>query len=148
MKRRLKYLEETLHKEVPLTRDMGVRVEEHDGQELIFSADLEPNINIHGTAFGGSLYSICAVVCWGMLHLKFQEAELDGHSVLGDAKISYKRPIKSHIVARCKLPSDGTFDAFIEALKNGERARVELVAEILANDKPAVRFVGSYSASL
>ena len=148
MKQRLKYLEETLHKEVPLTRDMGVRVEAHDGRELIFSADLAPNINIHGTAFGGSLYSICAVVCWGMLHLKFQEADIEGHSVLGDAHISYRRPVKSHIVARCKLPDDGSFEAFIEAIKKGERARFELVAEIFADDKRAVKFTGSYSASL
>jgi len=148
VKQRLKYLEETLHKEVPLTRDMGVRVEAHDGQELVFSADLQPNINIHGTAFGGSLYSICAVVCWGMLHLKFQEAGLPGHSVLGGAKINYKRPIKSHIVARCKLPEDGSFESFLETLKGGERARVELIAEIFADEKLAVQFVGSYSAHL
>lgn len=148
MRQRLKYLEDTLHKEVPLTRDMGVRVEAHDGRELVFSADLAPNINIHGTAFGGSLYSICAVVCWGMLHLKFDEAGIEGHSVLGDARISYRRPVKSHIVARCQLPSDGSFETFIEAVKIGDRARFELVAEIYTNDKPAVTFTGSYSASL
>ncbi len=54
MRQRLKLLEETLHKEVPLTRQMGVRAEEHDGRELVIKADFEPNINIHGTAFGGS----------------------------------------------------------------------------------------------
>ncbi len=90
MKQRLALLEETLHREVPITRTMGVRVEEHDGRELVFLADFEPNINIHGTAFGGSLYSICAVVCWGMLHLKYEYAGLQAHSVLGDAKISYR----------------------------------------------------------
>ncbi len=54
MQQRLKILEETLHMEVPLTKEMGVRAEEHDGRELIIRADFEPNINIHGTAFGGS----------------------------------------------------------------------------------------------
>lgn len=148
MKQRLALLEETLHREVPLTRTMGVRVEEHDGRELVFLADFEPNINIHGTAFGGSLYSICAVVCWGMLHLKYEDAGLQAHSVLGDAKISYRRPVRGEIMARCRLPEDGSFEAFIENLRAGKRSRIELTAEILVDRGVAVKFVGSYSATL
>ncbi|TVO76724.1 YiiD C-terminal domain-containing protein [Sedimenticola selenatireducens] len=148
MKQRLALLEETLHREVPLTRTMGVRVEEHDGRELVFLADFEPNINIHGTAFGGSLYSICAVVCWGMLHLKYEDAGLQAHSVLGDAKISYRLPVRGEIMARCRLPEDGSFETFIEHLRAGKRSRIELTAEILVNKGVAVKFVGSYSATL
>lgn len=148
MKQRLSLLEETLHREVPLTRTMGVRVEEHDGRELVFLADFEPNINIHGTAFGGSLYSLCAVVCWGMLHLKYEEAGLQAHSVLGDANISYRLPVRGEIMARCRLPEDGSFEAFIDSLKSGKRSRIELAAEILVDKGVAVRYVGSYSASI
>jgi thioesterase domain-containing protein len=148
MEKRLRLLEQTLHREVPLTRHMGVRVEEHDGRELVFLADFQANINIHGTAFGGSLYSICAVVCWGMLHLKFEEAGLEAHSVLGDAKISYRLPVRGDIKAVCRLPDDGSFEAFVEKIRNGERARFDLTAEILVDKGVAVRYLGSYSASL
>ncbi|WP_428608740.1 YiiD C-terminal domain-containing protein [Sedimenticola sp.] len=147
MKQRLALLEETLHREVPLTRTMGVRVEEHDGRELLFLADFEPNVNIHGTAFGGSLYSICAVVCWGILHLKYEDEGLDAHSVLGDAKISYRLPVTGEIKARCRLPEDGSYEAFIESLRAGKRSRIELTAEILVDRGVAVRFTGSYSAT-
>lgn len=147
MKQRLALLEETLHREVPLTRTMGVRVEEHDGRELLFLADFEPNINIHGTAFGGSLYSICAVVCWGILHLKYEDEGLPAHSVLGDASISYRLPVRGEIKARCRLPEDGSYEAFIENLRAGKRSRIELTAEILTERGVAVRFVGSYSAT-
>jgi len=147
MQQRLALLEETLHREVPLTRTMGVRVEEHDGRELLFLADFEPNINIHGTAFGGSLYSICAVVCWGMLHLKFEDEEVPAHSVLGDARITYSLPVRGEIKARCRLPDDGSYETFIENLRAGKRSRLELTAEILVDQKVAVRFVGSYSAA-
>lgn len=148
MQQRLALLEETLHREVPLTRTMGVRVEEHDGRELLFLADFEPNINIHGTAFGGSLYSICAVVCWGLLHLKFEDEELPAHSVLGDARISYRLPVRGDIEARCRLPDDGSYEAFVENLRAGRRSRLELTAEILVDQGVAVRFVGSYSAAI
>ena len=54
---RLQELTETLHREVPLTREMGISVAAYDGHELRVAADFEPNVNIHGTAFGGSLFS-------------------------------------------------------------------------------------------
>ncbi len=146
MQDKLSELEQTLHQEVPLTEQMGVRVESHDGHELVLHADFAPNINIHGTAFGGSLYSLCAVTCWGMLHLKFEQAEIDAHSVLGQARISYMRPVKGDIQARCRLPEDGSFELFIERLKQGERARIDLVAEICTEDGVAVNYTGNYSA--
>ncbi|MEJ1337789.1 MAG: YiiD C-terminal domain-containing protein [Candidatus Sedimenticola sp. (ex Thyasira tokunagai)] len=148
MRQRLKKLEETLHMEVPLTKEMGVRTEEHDGRELIIRADFEPNINIHGTAFGGSLYSICAITCWGLLHLKFEDEGLDAHSVLGAANISYRLPVVGDIEARCRLPQDGSYEIFIGQLEEGQRARIELTAEVLVERRVAVRYTGSYSAAM
>lgn len=142
----LKTLEKTLHQEVPLTQQMGVKVQSHNGHELILHADFEPNVNIHGTAFGGSLYSICAVTCWGMLHLKFEEAGLNAHCVLGQAKISYMLPVRGDIQARCRLPQDGSFELFMARLEQGERARIELTAEILIEDGLAVCYAGNYLA--
>jgi thioesterase domain-containing protein len=117
-------LEQTLHKEVPLTEQMGLRVEAHDNNELVLHADFAPNINIHGTAFGGSLYSICAVTCWGMLHLKFEEEGIDAHCVLGQANIVYLQPVKGDIKARCRLPDDGSVEKFIQRLKMGRKPKL------------------------
>ncbi len=65
---------------------------------------------------------------------------------MGAANISYKLPVTKDIEARCSLPQDGTFEAFIEQLKRGERARIELTAEILVEKGVAVRYTGRYSA--
>jgi len=145
MKQRIEALERTLHEEVPLTRQMGIRVEDHDGRELVVRADFEPNINIHGTAFGGSLFSICAVTCWGLLHLKFEEAGIAAHSVLGEANIRYLRPVKGEIEARCRIPDDDSFKAFMAAAARKEKARIPLQAAILSKGRERVRFQGDYS---
>lgn len=142
----IKTLETTLHREVPLTQQMGIRVEEHDGNELILHADFEPNINIHGTAFGGSLYSICAVTCWSMLHLKFEEEGIDAQSVLRQANIDYIQPVRGDIKARCRLPDDGSFDEFMLRLKQSEKSGIELKAEIFSEDGVAVVYTGSYTS--
>ena len=143
MKRRIQALERTLHREVPLTRQMGIRVEDHDGSELVVKADFAPNVNIHGTAFGGSLFSICAITGWGLLHLKFDEAGVAAQSVLGEAGIRYLRPVRGEIEARCRLPED--FDHFMQRVLQGQRAAVRLEAVIRTGGRERVRFQGDYS---
>jgi len=43
---------------MPITRAMGVRVEDYGGRRLVLSAPLEANFNHLGTAFGGSLNAL------------------------------------------------------------------------------------------
>ncbi|MCB1870852.1 MAG: YiiD C-terminal domain-containing protein [Chromatiaceae bacterium] len=143
---RLAALTQTLHREVPLTRQMGVSVVDYDGNRLTVTADFGPNVNIHGTAFGGSQFSICAVAGWALLHLKYEEAGTHALSVLGNASIDYFSPVKGEIRAQCGLPQDGTFEPFMRRVGGGERAAIALVTEILAGDKVAARFRGRYSA--
>jgi len=143
---RLTALTQTLHKEVPLTRQMGVRVVDFDGIRLVVTADFGPNVNIHGTAFGGSQFSICAVAGWALLHMKYEDAGVHALSVLGDASIKYLLPVKGEIRAVCGLPEDGTFEPFMKRVANSEKAAITLVTEILTDDRAAARFQGRYSA--
>ncbi|MCP5409284.1 MAG: YiiD C-terminal domain-containing protein [Chromatiaceae bacterium] len=146
MLNRLDALTQTLHEEVPLTRQMGVRVVGYDGISLSATADFGPNVNIHGTAFGGSQFSICAVAGWALLHLKYEAAGLEVLSVLGDASIKYFLPVKGEIRALCRLPEDGTFEPFMKRVGNRERAAITLVTEIWSDERVAARFRGRYSA--
>ncbi len=140
MEVRLSTLTQTLHKEVPLTRQMGVKVVDYVDDSLEITADFGPNVNIHGTAFGGSLFSICAVAGWALLHLEYEEAGVHAPSVLGDASIKYFRPVKGEIRALCHLPDSATFEPFIKRVGNSERAAIALVTEIWADDKVEARF--------
>ena len=139
-------LEATLHREVPLSQHMGVAVEGYDGHSLRLSADFQRNINIHGTAFGGSLYSACALCGWGLLHLKFGELGLDAHIVLSEGRVRYLRPVRHHIEVCCALPAG--FSGFVEALRRGGKARLDLEAEIRTGSEPAVVFSGEYAGVL
>ncbi len=139
-------LEEMLHREIPLAGHMQVRVERFDGNDLIVAAELEPNINIHGTAFGGSLYSICALTCWSRLHLLLAERNSNAQIVLGKAAIQYLKPVRSQIRARCRLPEGDVLRSFLQQLSDGDRAAIDLRAEVLDGDAVAVCFTGYYSS--
>jgi thioesterase domain-containing protein len=80
-------LEATWHREIPLATAMQVAVEGYDGARLTIRAPLAPNRNLHGTAFAGSLFSVCALTGWGATWLKFRERGLSGLIVIAESTI-------------------------------------------------------------
>jgi len=63
-------LENTWYTRIPITKAMQAKVQSFDGNVLVVEAALEPNINLHGTAFAGSLYTVSALTGWSMVHLQ------------------------------------------------------------------------------
>ena len=57
------------HEQIPLSKAMQMQITDFDGDVLTTQASLEPNVNVHGTTFAGSLYAIQALTGWGMMHL-------------------------------------------------------------------------------
>lgn len=141
-------LEQTFHKHIPITRAMGIQVAAYDGTSLTLTAPLADNVNDKGTAFGGSLYSVLVLAGWGLLHLKLQEEGIRGDVMIHQCSVTYSRPVTADWQARCQLPDRGAYDRFISELTSTGRARLGLEVTILAGERVAVRFQGSYAAVL
>lgn len=122
---RLADLQNLLYREVPISRHMGIAVDCYDGGSLTLNADLEPNINIHGTAFGGSLYSLAALCGWSLLRMRLEDLSLQAKIMLGSARIDYRQPVRSRLTARATCGAL-KFDAFAVRVRNGARAGVEV----------------------
>jgi thioesterase domain-containing protein len=96
----LERLGTTWHEEIPLTRAMALEpVSWRDGT-LTVAADLAPNVNVHGTAFAGSLYSIAALSGWGLVHLELERADVAGSIVIADGRIRRSAQIDRDLVHR------------------------------------------------
>lgn len=140
-------LERTWHSEIPITSTMDVAPESFAGHTLTVRATLEPNVNVHGTAFAGSLYAVAALSGWGLVHLELGAAGIPGSIVIAEGRINYRRPVQENIVARCS--SDETeVERVMEALRTDGRVRWPLTASISAAGREAVRFEGVYAVSL
>ena len=141
----LERLGTTWHEEIPLTRAMGlVPVSWRDGT-LTVAADLEPNVNVHGTAFAGSLYSVAALSGWGLVHLELEAADVVGSIVIADGRIRYQRPVTERIVARCTLPATDR-EAGLRALAGpAGKARFTLTSVIECDGRAAAEFEGVYA---
>lgn len=130
---------------LPITGYMGLQVESYDGQTLVLYAPLEPNINDKATAFGGSLYNVAVMACWGLAFLKTQEHGLVCNQVVAEGHISYKAPVHGAIRARCSAPEPARMAQFIDTFNAKGRASIVLNATVECSGKVAVEFEGKYA---
>jgi thioesterase domain-containing protein len=139
-------LEATLHSEIPITRQIGIRVLDYDGSCLRLSAPLDRNINHKATAFAGSLNSVVTLSGWGLIWIALREVGMEATIVIQDSTSHYRRPVTRDFFAACQKPGDAHMAQFVRILREKGRARLELQAEIRENDTVAMSFQGRYVA--
>jgi len=134
------------YKQIPLSQAMQMRIADFNGLALTTEASLAPNVNVHGTAFAGSLYAIQALTGWGMMHLQLALNTLDASIVIASGQINYAKPVAQDIRVRC------SFDdhlAEMEKLRANGKGRFPLTCHVLlADGKPAGEFSGEYAVRL
>lgn len=136
-------LQSIWHREIPLAAAIDVQVASCTDGELVVRAPLEPNRNLHGTAFAGSLFSVCALTGWGMTWLALRQRSLGGLIVIADSRIQYRKAVSGEILCRC-VAERPALDAALASLAATGRAKVPLTCSIDASDKRAVTFEGEY----
>lgn len=134
-------LQQTWHTEIPISKSMGITIEQYTGREFETSASLARNINVHGTMFAGSIYSLATLTCWGLLHLQLRERQLQGDVVLADGQIQYHKPVSQEPRAISRLSS---MNGDLSTLTLGKNARVLLKSQVLDHDTPVAEFTGQF----
>jgi thioesterase domain-containing protein len=137
-------IQELFYSKIPITRAMGVRVEDYDGERLVLSAPLAENVNHLGTAFGGSLNALAVLSGYGLLWLELREAEC--HIVIRKSSISYERPVRGELRATCVRPEAGALAEFKQSFRQKGKARIALSATVEDQGEVAVRFEGTFVA--
>ena len=134
------------HEQIPLSKAMDMRIESFADHVLTCRASFGPNVNVHGTAFAGSLYAVQALTGWGMMHLQLQLHALDASIVIANGNIDYANPVAEDIVVQCAF---GEHKATMEGLKTTGKARFQLACNVLLNDgSSAGGFSGLYAVRL
>jgi thioesterase domain-containing protein len=140
----LEELRRTWHTGIPISAAMDVRPVAYDDGTLAIQAALEPNINVHGTAFAGSLYAICALACWGAIWLQLRQRGLTGSILLAQAHISYTRPVAETLHCQCRFDPVAQQAQLLRLTESG-KSRFVLESEILVQGQSAVRFEGRFA---
>ncbi len=130
-------LEATLQREIPASALMHLHVARLSGGQIRIEAPVAPsNINIHGTAFAGSIYSISTLAAWGLTYHSLQLAGIKADIVLAEGNIRYRRPIVGEIIAETGF-SEQQLQGFISSLQETGKATLTAIVEI--SDGTAVR---------
>lgn len=136
-----KALQDTWYETIPISEQMGIKLYQYTGRTLEVRASLNKNINLHGTMFAGSIFSLATLTGWGMLYLQLKEKQLDGEIVLGDADIHYHKPVSMQPRALCNIESvSGKFDT----LAKGKKSPFKLVVELHDGHNAVAEFRGVY----
>ena len=136
-----KLLQSTWHDTIPISEQMGIKLHQYTGRTLETRASLNKNINLHGTMFAGSIFSLATLTGWGMIYLQLKEKGLEGEIVLGDGNIHYHKPITMQPRALCNIESlSGKF----ETLSKNKKCQIKLNVAILDGDNAVAEFSGVF----
>jgi thioesterase domain-containing protein len=133
----------TWHREIPIVAAMGMTVDGYDGRSLSVRAPMQPNRNVHGTTFAGSLYSACVLTGWGAVWLAMRERGLDGVIYAAESAVQYRKAVAGDFVCRCTTDVESV-EAGLRKFKESGRASFDLACTVDHDGKRAVAFTGKY----
>jgi len=119
-----------IQQHIPITANLGVEIKSFDGNEIIITAPLEENKNLHGTAFGGSQAAIGILTGWALIYLKLKQLGINNDLVIQKSEYDFKKPVTADFTYTCAFPSAETLDTFVNVLKEKGKSRISLTAEV------------------
>ena len=110
--------------DIPLLDAMQLRFLSYEDLSLWMEAPLAPNINNKGTAFGGSIASICLFGGWAVATLGFVDAGIrNTEIVVYTSKMTFERPARGLLRVRAFVDRH-EFDACLGQLQSGDQNRI------------------------
>ena len=140
----LREAEEYFHRQIPLTRAMGVRVSAgHDGA-FVVTAPVALNYNHLQTAFGGSINAVATLAAYGFLWIQLREEA--AHVVVAESSIRFLQPVRETIRAICSNPDAQQLAEFRATLRARGKAKIALHVRVEEDNTPAAEFTAAFVA--
>ena len=139
-------LEKYLHESIPLTHALGLKVRFASPERVLLECPLEPNINLHGTAFGGSIVALATITGWLWIHVFMRERKQSPKIVISESHMEYINPVTGMFSAELRSPSDAVVRAFMQGFDRRGSARIDLKVSVLSEGEEVGLFKGTYVA--
>lgn len=140
-------LENYLYNHIPITKALGIKVEEASFDKVVLFAPFANNINHKQTVFGGSLHSVATLACWSLLYLNLKNQNQNAYQiVIAESHISYLFPVNKDFRAVCLMPQETEWKRFLKILSAKGKGRIQLKARIEHLDHIAVEYQGQFAA--
>ena len=128
---------------IPLSEAMQFSIDELSLDGIRVSAPLQPNINIHGTGFAGSIYSLAVLTGWALCTHIIDRLGLDAELVVGRAEIAYRAPVTGDLECRCEAGAAQRDDFLAEFRRRGKG---RLALDIAVGEQPQASLQATFVA--
>lgn len=146
MQKYTRIVEDYIRREIPLTKNVDIKIKKLDSTGAIFTAPLEPNINDKKIGFAGSIETLLTIAAWGWVFSLFQELDIDVKLYIRRCSFEFNSPITEAMEANVTAPSKEVLDLFkYDYFKDG-KARIDISAYIGIEDNPSAQFTGTFAA--
>jgi len=139
-----KEAQEYLHNEIPITRQMGIEVQNLNNEEVRLGAPLALNANHFNSAFGGSVDSLFLTAGWAYLRLITHHYKPDPTIIGNRSETTFYRPITRDFAAKLVMPEKKTVKKFLKDYDKKGKAKIVLQAIIEEQGKKYASFEGTY----
>jgi thioesterase domain-containing protein len=113
---------------------------------LEVAAPLEPNLNHHGTFFGGSASALGILAGWSLVHLSCLEAGLEAEVVIQRVSVRYAAPAPGPVTARSYRPEAAAWRRFEAGFRRHGLARLRVRVELHCGGLSIARLDAAYAA--
>lgn len=141
------YLRE-LTQSIPVTSNLDVEIAGITDHTVTLKAPLNTHINYEGTAFGGSLNTICILASYLAVHHLFRSQSVKFESlVIQDSHMQYLSPVTKDFLAEAHIENP---DFTLKCFKSRGRARASVNCVIKLDRGPDTifcRFKGRFVIS-
>lgn len=142
----LNRFEAECRQDIPLLNAMHLSFVSFEDLTLTMEAPLAPNINNKGTAFGGSIASICLFGGWAVATLAFVDNDIHNTEiVVYKNEMTFERPARGHLLVNAFIKPDD-FAACLARLKAKDtgRIRLDIHVELFHDDERCATMSGLY----
>ncbi len=135
-----------LHRHIPISQQMGVRVIALEPAGVTLCAPLTPNLNHEATAFGGSTSALAILAGWTQLYARLWSITEPRRIVIQRSAVQYLAPIVGEFCATAAAPPHDEWEGFLAQLDKHGKSRIAIRVDVLSNGVRAAKFEGDYVA--
>jgi thioesterase domain-containing protein len=129
-------LERKIRQAIPLSDAMQFSIRNLSLDAIEVAAPLEPNINIHGTGFAGSIYSLGVLTGWALCTHILDERGIEAELVVARAEIRYRAPVSGDLACSCTC-SEAQRESFSRGIDEAGKGKLVMDIEV-GGDRQAI----------
>ena len=134
MSNKIQKYQSLVNETIPISRYMQWSIDELNNRSITSKTLLEPNINVHGTGFAGSVYAAAMATGWTLLKCWYDEKEFKTTLLAAEANIKYLSPVTTDFICQAEIDHQNTnYSKLKNRMQQQQSCAFPLEIEVLCN---------------